>query len=386
MWGASHHRDRTSVSRTWRTLRRVAVTGTVLSLGVWTLQAHGVLPSDTDDHDRTDRASGDEAALSSPDDGGDDEDGGGEAASDPVDGERDEGPTSGWPAAATTGADEQVPLAEWTGPCQLSTPGQVVENVTFRCAVEITAPGVVVRNAVVEAPGDAGITVAAAAAAGGPALIEDVTVRSTTACRPTGLAVGPAGYHARRVEVQGFGQAFLFAGDATVVEDSYMKMCSPGELRYEDAAVTGVGAGDASEARPNRFVHNTVDQRCAGWAFAGEDPVAHAGSGDPADQACDLAPAVFWIDAGDGLELIDNLLRGGAYTIDVGAGSGHTVTGNVVERGAHAYEPVFACTGMAEWSHNRLADVDASGAVHDATPLDCPDLVDTDTETTEPAR
>lgn len=345
----------------WRTLGRVAATGTVLSLGVWALQAHGALPDPDDDRsdDAVDQAAS-ATSASAPR----------SAAS--GDGDQAGGPASGWPTPATTGADDEAELAAWTGPCRLSTPGQVVEDVVFRCGVEIAAPGVVVRNAVVEAPGDVGITIAADTG-GDAARIEDVTIRPSAWCRPTGLALGPAGYHARRVEVHGFGQAFLFAGDDTVVEDSYAKVCAPGELRREEAAVTGFGAGDATTDRPNRFAHNTVDQRCARWAFAGEDPVVHAGSGRPADQACDLAPAVFWIDAGGGFELVDNLLRGGAYTVDVGSGSGHTVTGNVVERTAYAYEPVFACTGVAEWSHNQVADVDESGHVQGARPLACPD-------------
>jgi hypothetical protein len=338
------------VTPVWRTIGRVAATGTVLSLGVWLLQTRGVLPH-TDDDDPT---------------GPPGEDVDTDAAE-----ETGSSPTT-WPSPATTGADEDTALGEWSGSCTLSTPGQVVEDVVLRCGVVITAPGVVVRNAVVQAPGDVGIDVQVDE--GAAAVIEDVTVEAADSCRPDGVALQRTNYHARRVEVQGFGQAFRFAGDNTVVEDSYAKVCSAGELRYAEGAVTGFEARNATPERPNRFSGNTVDQRCQAWTFpADQDPPLHPGSGDDNDQACDLAPLVFWIDAGDGFALTDNLLRGGAYTIDLGSGGGHEVQGNVVERAAYAYEPVFTCTGVADWSENWLADVDRAGDVDNRSALPCPE-------------
>ena len=76
-------------------------------------------------------------------------------------------------------------------------------------------------------------------------------------------------------------------------------------------------------------------------------------------------------DSGDGLVVRDNLFRGGGYTIRVHSGSGHVVTGNVVERESWAYGAVSSSCGAIDWRDNRLADIDADGVASDLAPLDC---------------
>ena len=67
----------------------------------------------------------------------------------------------------------------------------------------------------------------------------------------------------------------------------------------------------------------------------------------------------------------DNLFRGGGFTIRVHAGSGHTVSGNVVERDSWAFGPVTSSCGAITWTGNRLADVSEAGVASNPEPLEC---------------
>lgn len=274
---------------------------------------------------------------------------------------------SSWPSASTTGAGSAEGFATWGGSCTLSTPNQVVENTIFNCSVAIRAPGVTIRRSVVRSSGELGIDVDIES---GPATIEDVTIEPASGCNATGAALGYGNYHATRVKVVNFSTAFLFLDNDTIVRDSYAKLCDQVGDDWSSSGLEGEGSPDATADLPYIFDHNTIDQRCGNWApYVGG--AAHPGSGNPADQACDALGAVVWYEAGSGLQVTDNLLRGGDYTIEIRSGSGHTVAGNVVERASYARGPVLYCTGVANWSNNLEADVTDAGVASGESAFNC---------------
>lgn len=277
------------------------------------------------------------------------------------------GAAPAWPTAESTGVTDPAVLTEWTGDCTFRTPGQVIENKIFDCGPDIYASGVTIRNSIVRGNEYWGIHVRAES--GAPAIIEDVTFDPGT-CNPGGVALGYGNYHATRVEVVNFGDAYRYSGDNTVVRDSYAKLCAPADSGAHSDGMQGYVAGDATAERPNVFEHNTIDQRCADWGY--EDGAHGGGTGNPADNACSVTANVFWADdSGDGLVVADNLFRGGGYTIRVHAGSGHVVRDNVVERDSYAYGPVSSSCSAIDWTGNQLADVDEAGVATNLEPLPC---------------
>lgn len=278
-------------------------------------------------------------------------------------------PPSGWPTAGTTGARDTTALTPWTGDCRLTTANEVIENTIFNCTVDIQATGVTIRNSLVRTDNEQGINVGPSD--GAAAAIADVTIEAASGCNAFGDALGGGNYHATRVKVVNFGYAFLAWRNNTIVQHSYAKLCGPTGSGAESIGIEGYGAPSATPDRPYLFDHNTIDQRCSDWPSAVPDP-DYPGSGNPSDQACDAIANVVWYESGSGLQLTNNLFRGGEYTIDIDSGGSHTVTGNVVERGSYAYGPVYECFG-GSWSNNREADVTDGGAVSNESPLQCGD-------------
>jgi hypothetical protein len=249
---------------------------------------------------------------------------------------------SAWPGPATTGATTDEAELTPSDHCRIET-DEVVEGVLLDCPDGLTlGGGATLRDAVVRSDGEFGIRTAEP---GMPAVVEDVTITRTSACVP-GVALGSAGYVAKRVTVNGFSGGFLVTGDHVEVHDSYAKLCSA-----DGAAINGfVGyyAGDDVV-----FSHNTLDGRC------------------PAEELCLTDALVAWGESGDRLVLADNLFRGGGYTLRIGSGTGHTVRGNLVERGSYVFGPVHVCTGVTTWTDNVEAALDAAAVPRHEEPLLC---------------
>jgi len=276
-------------------------------------------------------------------------------------------PVSAWPTAATTGVVDESALTPWSGDCTFRTPGQVVENKVFDCGPDIYAPGVTIRNSVVHGNEHWGINVRPED--GEPVVIEHVTIDGGADCR-FGVAIGAGNYRATAVEVVNFGDAFRFSSGNAVVRDSYAKLCAPADSGAHSDGLQGYLAPSSSPDRPQVLEHTTIDQRCDRWQGDGTKP--ENGTGDPADRACSVTANVFWSDeSGDGLVVRDNLFRGGGYTIRVHSGSGHTVTGNVVERDSWAFGAVYSSCGGIDWRDNRVADIDVDAVASNFAPLDC---------------
>lgn len=275
---------------------------------------------------------------------------------------------SGWPTASSTGATNTSALTEWTGSCVLSTANQVIENKIFNCSLEIDANGVTIRNSIVRTDDDWGIDVLPTA--GAAAVIEDVTIETVSGCNPHADALGTGNYHATRVKVVNFGVAFWAEGNNTIVRDSYAKLCDMTADGWATSGIVGEGVTSAAAGRPYIFDHNTFEQRCRDWSTFIDDP-ENGGSGNRNHQGCDTYANVRWLDAGNGLQLTNNLFRGGRYAISIESGSGHTVAGNVVERDSYAYGPVAECIGVGTWDNNWEATVSEAGEASELTPLRC---------------
>lgn len=270
-------------------------------------------------------------------------------------------PSSAWPTPATTGATSAESELAVSTDCRIDA-GEVVEGVSLTCTEGLViGTGATLRNAVVRSNADTAIQ--AFEEGSGPARIEDVTVLRSSGC--SGEAIGWSEFEAIRVEVLGFRDSFVNSnGDNAVIRDSYIKLCTGSD---------GWGAGLSGYPGGSGVVldHNTIDARCHDWTTAIADAF-HPGSGNPDDRACNALSTVFWNENSTaGVTITDNLLRGGAYAFRILGGSGHSVTGNVVERNSYAYGPVFECVGVAAWSGNREADVSASGAVSNEVPFEC---------------
>lgn len=252
-------------------------------------------------------------------------------------------PSSRWPTTATTGAT--TPEADLTPSTNCSIEaGVVVEGVVLTCPNGLgVGDGATLRDAVVRSDALVGIKIMGD---GATAVVEDVTITRTTACLP-GIGLGSAGYHAERVTVSGFTEAFRVDGGDVEIRDSYAKVCSVGGAHTN--GLVGHSAGDDVV-----FAHNTVDGRC------------------PAEEACLTDALVAWADGGDRLSVVDNLFRGGGYTISIGGGAGHTVRGNLVERGSYVFGPVDGCVGVTTWTDNHEAALTSAAEPSHEKTLDCP--------------
>lgn len=252
-------------------------------------------------------------------------------------------PAAGWPTDATTGIPPGTALTPWTGSCDLRTANQVIVGAVFNCPVNVWAAGVVIRNSVIRG----GPYWGANTRPGGTATFDHVTVQPSSGCNLEAALTG-ANYTASAVKVLDWGEGFWVTGGGNVlVSDSYARLCAPaGSGAHSD----GIQAYQASGA--SVFRHNHIDQRGA--------------------NSCCVTSPLFWSSSpGTRLTFVDNLVRGGGYSLRIHDGSGHVVTGNVVDR-VWLFGPVLVdCVRVATWSGNRVATVGADLALSNPAALAC---------------
>jgi hypothetical protein len=243
---------------------------------------------------------------------------------------------AGWPTPETTGVPAGTALTG-DAPCTLTGGTWVAKRWT--CRVEVSAPGVVIRNSELLA----GIQVNGA----GSFLLEDSTVGPASGC-VSGEAMRDRRFTARRVEVRNFTDGARSEGPNVVVEDSYFLLRECSSADHGDG-LQGCQAPHCSGTEPNtnvRFIHNTVDQ--------------------PSGEVLDgITANIFWSDGShDGLVVQDNLLAGGAGTIRLLAGGNHVVTGNRIVDGSWHYWPqdISSCS-TTRWEDNRLVTIDEGYSV-----------------------
>jgi hypothetical protein len=238
-------------------------------------------------------------------------------------------PSGGWPTPSTTGVPAGTVLTD-DPRCTLSTPGELIVAHHFTCRLNITTYVSIVNSQL-----DAGID---DWSGNGSFTLTDSTIGSPLACDGN-FGLGATAFTAARVKIWGFSDGIRLSGLNTTpisVTDSYVLTCDvPG--------AHGDGAQELENSAPVTLRHNTIDLR----------PVC------PALTNCDWTAAVFWPEGGP-LTLADNVLAGGGWTVQIGAGP-VTATGNRFVDGSWEYGPVSAPCSAVTWSGNVAVNLDAAG-------------------------
>jgi hypothetical protein len=135
--------------------------------------------------------------------------------------------------------------------------------------------------------------------------------------------------------VTGFTDGLRVSGRTSapiLIEDSYVATC------YIATAHSDGVQGD-SNLPAVTIGHSTIDIRAS---------------------ATDWTAAVFFPTQG-ALTLVDNVLAGGGWVIDVWGNGPHVVTGNKIVDGSWEYDPVLSNCSVIAWSGNTVVTLDAAG-------------------------
>ena len=123
----------------------------------------------------------------------------------------------GFPGEDNTGVPPGTTLSAYTGPEKITTPNTVVDGKIVGC-IEVSAPGVVIRNSKISCNGFVAVASFDGAYVGTPLLLED----SEIDCQNTsGTGISSANITARRLNVHGCENGFSISQNVTV-EDSYI--------------------------------------------------------------------------------------------------------------------------------------------------------------------
>lgn len=128
-------------------------------------------------------------------------------------------PVGGFPDASNTGVPAGVMLTAYTGPTSINTPGFVIDSKRVDDCIQISAPGVVIRNSVISCPDTPILIIDDNNTMNKPPmLIED----SEVDCEGThGSGIAEANFVARRVEIRGCENGLSVNRDV-VLEDSWI--------------------------------------------------------------------------------------------------------------------------------------------------------------------
>lgn len=154
----------------------------------------------------------------------------------------------GFPDAASTGVPAGTQLTPYTGPCTITAAGTVIEAKTVDCSLTIRAPGVVIRDSVIN-----GTVGNEENAAGRSFTITDSEVRVGN--RP-GTGIGSRDFVATRVEVTG-GNRSVNCWMSCTIRDSWVH----GQFR-DDSGVyheSGIRMGAGSTIVGNTIVCDAPD-------------------------------------------------------------------------------------------------------------------------------
>ena len=124
-------------------------------------------------------------------------------------------PLTGFPDASNTGVPAGMTLTAYTGPSNITAPNTVIDGKTIGC-IDISAPGVTIRNSRISCPG--GYAIYVGDSGPGTLLIED----SEVDCKDQGgTAIGEAEVTARRLDISKCENGFDVNQNITI-EDSYI--------------------------------------------------------------------------------------------------------------------------------------------------------------------
>lgn len=178
--------------------------------------------------------------------------------------------------------------------------------------------------------------------------ITDSTIGAPSGSCKAEAAIGHNNYTMERVYLRNYGEGpRIEEGGDVIIRDSYLKFCDPGGEAHSDGIQGYLGGSNIL------IQHNTIDQ---------------------SDVSIDTVTSnLFWSDeSGNNLQLKDNLLLGGGFTIRIHSGTGHTVSGNRVVNNSWYFGPVSSDCGAISWSDNRLVTINSSYQVTDTlSAFDC---------------
>lgn len=227
-----------------------------------------------------------------------------------------------------------------TGDYTAKTPGEIIDGWHITGTLLIGASNVTVRNTQI----DNYIENQIGSTDYGPFSVTDSTVGPAQGCNG-GIGIGESDFTATRVLVRGHEDGFRMSGNNITVQDSYALLCylTPAQDPPDGSHSDGIQAYCPDTACSNLlFKHNTID--------AAQVPSTNAvNATDPKLS---------------GVTVQDNLLMGGAYTIDAWYHSGPAwvFTNNRLVNGKWSYGPASAegtCSNQS-WSGNTLVTADSN--------------------------
>jgi hypothetical protein len=213
-----------------------------------------------------------------------------------------------FPSATTAGVPDGVELRPSPG-LDITDDGTVIDGLDIADGVVVDAENVTIRNSRITATGDQGVKITS-----GTLLIEDSTIVGTSAACLEGIGFG--GYEAVRVDISGCQDGLKANGDV-VVRESYIHDLAQTVDSHNDGIQTMSGSGITIE-------RNTI-----------------CGQFRNSVSAVKMTPEMGAI---DGVEIRDNLLFGGTYTLYMdskpdtfGLVTNAAVEGNVIGAGSYQY-------------------------------------------------
>ena len=272
-------------------------------------------------------------------------------------------PTATPPAAAyPTVSNRGLPPGVTTSPngtCTLSTDNAVYDAQHWTCRVQVAARGVVIKRSQLDGGIDdwANYSHGATTFAGGSFTLTDSNVGVLGGSCNGNFGVGASAFTASRNRIVSFGDGFRTSGrDATPISiaDNFVSTC------YVSGGHAD-GLQDLDNVAPVTVSHNTLD--ISQSATVPSNPTG----GGP-------WTAAFNETGGGSLTLLDNVLRGGGWVIDIWPGSGDIikVTSNKVVDHSWEYVPVHSdCANIGTWSANTLVTLDGAGQPAPGVALAC---------------
>jgi Bacterial TSP3 repeat len=249
-------------------------------------------------------------------------------------------PSSAFPTPATTGVpDGWRPSATHNGTLTVSQAGTQINGMLVTGSIEVRAPNVTIRNSRVYGR----IYNQANNTMYNGLLVEDTEIGPDSGNNnQTAGSLGSGGYVARRVHIHNSTEGFRVGGfnysrgvaGPVVIQDSFVDLDDNGSCAHAD------GVQEFDWGPRLDINHNTIDMRNVG---------------------CSTAP-IYLNNAGP-KTVTNNLIMGGSYSLRLhGGGSYEAVAGNRLVQGAWDHGPVLvdSCTGIANWSDNRLVSIDAA--------------------------
>lgn len=166
-------------------------------------------------------------------------------------------PPTGYPDASNTGVPAGTTLTTYTGPSNITTANTVINGKTMGC-IQISAPGVVIRNSRVSCNGGLAVFVDDRTSSSTLLTIED----SEVSCQNTGgTGISEADFIVRRVEITGCENGFDL-NQNVLIEDSFIHdLFNSADAHADGAQMSGshwTGSAYACCALNVTLRHNTI--------------------------------------------------------------------------------------------------------------------------------